>query len=54
MEYLDDRKEEFLDLEVTVKRDLKLRLEDLAVVTQTLEDIQGTMKNLIRKDVNIN
>lgn len=51
MEYLDDRQSEFKELEETVKRDMKQRLEDLNGVSRAMEKIQGTMKLLIRKDV---
>lgn len=54
MEYLDDRKAEFKELEVTVKRDMKQRLEDLRAVSHQMEEIQGNMKFLIRKDVSVN
>lgn len=53
MEYLDDRKNEFKDLEKIVRIDMKKRVEDLKVVSQKLEDIQGNMRLLIRKDVRV-
>lgn len=51
MEYLDDRKEEFRDLEEAVKRDMKSRLQDLDVVSKEMLQIQENLKHLIRKDV---
>lgn len=53
MEYLDDRKSEYQELENIVKRDMKRRLADLQVVSQQMEEIQSSMKLLIRKDVRI-
>lgn len=51
MEYLDDRKEEFKDLEKSVMRDMKDRLEDLNNVSKQFDELQDNMKHLIRKDV---
>lgn len=51
MEYLDDRKAEYRELEEAVKRDMKTRLEDLNVVSKEMETIENNKKQLIRKDV---
>lgn len=51
IEYLDDRKMEFIELQEVVKRDMKHRVEDLALVSKEMELMQNNMRFLIRKDV---
>lgn len=51
MEYLDDRREEYKQLEITVKRDMKIRLNSLAIVHEHEEQMNKEMRCIIRRDV---
>ncbi|KAK4876929.1 hypothetical protein RN001_009435 [Aquatica leii] len=53
-EYLDDRKQEFKELEKVVKRDMKAREESLKVVRKEVADLSNNMGMLIRRDSDIN
>ncbi|KAF2879348.1 hypothetical protein ILUMI_26818 [Ignelater luminosus] len=53
-EYLDDRKQEFKELERAVKRDMKAREQSLRVVRQEAADLTVNMGLLIRHDSDIN
>lgn len=50
-EYLDDRKQEFKELERAVKRDMKARDSSLKVVRQEVNQLSTNMGLLIRRDV---
>lgn len=50
-EYLDDRKQEFKELERAVKRDMKAREQSLRIVRQEAGDLTNNMGLLIRHDV---
>lgn len=52
-EYLDDRKQEFQELEKSVKQDMKHRLNDLSFCGEQLEQLGNNMKHLIRRDVSL-
>lgn len=51
MEYLDDRREEYYILEASVKKDMRIRLESLAVVQEQVQQMHRDMHVLIRRDV---
>lgn len=51
MEYLDDRRNEFEELEAAVKKDMKAREEDLKIVREQVENVDKDIKHLIRRDV---
>lgn len=51
MEYLDDRRDEYIVLESTVKHDMKLRLQSLIIVQEQVQQMHGAMHLLIRRDV---
>lgn len=51
MEYLDDRRDEYVLLESTVKHDMKQRLQSLSVVQEQVQQMHGDMHLLIRRDV---
>ncbi|XP_060534712.1 uncharacterized protein LOC132707068 [Cylas formicarius] len=53
-EYLDDRRQEFEMLEKVIKRDLGNRRKDLAMVKQRVESFGHNVKNLVRRDSDIN
>lgn len=53
-EYLDDRKQEFKELERAVKRDMKARDSSLKVVRQEVNQLSTNMGLLIRRDSDIN
>lgn len=53
MEYLDDRREEYKVLEVSVKKDMKIRLDSLAVVQEQVQQMHKDMHLLIRRDVSV-
>lgn len=52
-EYLDDRKQEFMELESQIKHDMKLRKEELHNVKHEVETVDKQIKRLIRRDVSI-
>lgn len=52
-EYLDDRKQEFAELEKAVKIDMKLRQKDLDDMHREVDSKNTEVKYLIRKDVSI-
>ncbi|CAH1169966.1 unnamed protein product [Phaedon cochleariae] len=53
-EYLDDRRQEFQFLDKIVKRDMISRKKDLAQVQQNVENFSDNLKNLLRRDSDIN
>ncbi|KAF5280526.1 hypothetical protein FQR65_LT00277 [Abscondita terminalis] len=53
-EYLDDRKQEFNELEKVVKRDMKAREHSLRVVRKEVADLTNNMGLLIRRDSDVN
>ncbi|KAB0796263.1 hypothetical protein PPYR_10324 [Photinus pyralis] len=53
-EYLDDRKQEFKELERIVKRDMKAREQSLKIVRKEVADLTTNMGTLIRRDSDIN
>lgn len=52
-EYLDDRRQEFIELEVTIKQDLKIRKADLEQIRNQVESIDNSIRHLIRRDSDI-
>ncbi|KAJ8962954.1 hypothetical protein NQ314_005671 [Rhamnusium bicolor] len=53
-EYLDDRRQEFQVLEKMVKRDMVTRKKDLALARQNVQMFSLNIKNLLRRDSDIN
>ncbi|CAH0547270.1 unnamed protein product [Brassicogethes aeneus] len=53
-EYLDDRRQEFEKLEKTVKKDMLNRKRDLAAFTEEELEFSNHIKNLLRRDSDIN
>lgn len=50
-EYLDDRKQEFQNLEQTVKAELKIHQKSLDIVRTQAKQLHHNMRYLIRRDV---
>lgn len=50
-EYLDDRKQEFIKLEQDIKRDLIAQLESKETVKRQVDELNGQMRFLVRRDV---
>lgn len=53
-EYLDDRRQEFQLLEKVVKRDMLSRKKDLAGVQRNVENFEKNLRNLLRRDSDVN
>lgn len=49
-EYLDDRKDEFNQLEAAIKMDMKMREVDMEKVRGEAENLETKLKFLIRRD----
>lgn len=50
-EYLDDRKNEFMQLEKAVKKDMKGREAELETIRQCVGGLNKKLRMLIRRDV---
>lgn len=50
-EYLDDRKNEFMQLEKAVKKDMKGREQELETIRQCVGGLNKKLRMLIRRDV---
>ncbi|GJQ68165.1 hypothetical protein Trydic_g16819 [Trypoxylus dichotomus] len=53
-EYLDDRKNEFMQLEKAVKRDMKGREQELETIRQYVGGLNKKLRMLIRRDSDLN
>ncbi|KAF2879347.1 hypothetical protein ILUMI_26817 [Ignelater luminosus] len=53
-EYTDDRKQELIELEAVVKRDMKSRISQIQVMEEQVQAIRLTLKQLIRRESDIN
>ncbi|CAG9763322.1 unnamed protein product [Ceutorhynchus assimilis] len=53
-EYLDDRRQEFQLLEKVIKRELATRRKDLETVSQRVHNFGTSVKNLLRRDSDLN
>ncbi|XP_023012491.1 uncharacterized protein [Leptinotarsa decemlineata] len=53
-EYLDDRRQEYQFLETIVKKDMVRRKKDLTVVSENVKSFSQNLKNLLRRDSDIN
>lgn len=50
-EYLDDRQDEFVALEKTIKKDMKEREVELEEIQKTVNSLGKRFKTIVRRDV---